>query len=316
MHRFKNILAIYGTEPGSDDVLRHARDLAIANKAHLTLMDVLPARYAAEAELVERRKCLERLGAAIRNEHGNSVSVLVLAGTPFLEIIVQVMLESHDLVIASAASSASAKTFFLGSTAIHLMRKCPCPVWIIKPGQSLDNPRVLACIDPRRGALHPSPLDRQIVELSESLAQRNDGELHVVHVWDVEGSDRNILASEAPDAKRNAIVAKHGADHRTLVEVVMRASLKTDTAYRLHLPRSTQPARDIAQIADEMHIDVIVMGTVSRTGIPGLIMGNAAESVLQTVRCGLFTVKPPGFVSPVELEPQHLPRRRSLAAIR
>ena len=44
------------------------------------------------------------------------------------------------------------------------------------------------------------------------------------------------------------------------------------------------------------------MGTSCRTGLSGLLIGNAAESILASVRCGVLTVKPDGFASPVMLE--------------
>jgi nucleotide-binding universal stress UspA family protein len=46
-------------------------------------------------------------------------------------------------------------------------------------------------------------------------------------------------------------------------------------------------------------IDVLVMGTVCRAGIPGFIIGNTAERVLDAVDCSVLVVKPEGFVSPV-----------------
>jgi nucleotide-binding universal stress UspA family protein len=49
-------------------------------------------------------------------------------------------------------------------------------------------------------------------------------------------------------------------------------------------------------------MDLIVMGTVARTGLGGLLIGNTAESVLQRVDCSVLAVKPEGFVSPVRLE--------------
>ena len=51
-----------------------------------------------------------------------------------------------------------------------------------------------------------------------------------------------------------------------------------------------------------MKIDLIVMGTVARTGIPGLIIGNTAESTLSQIHCSVLAVTPPGFVTPVTLE--------------
>jgi len=41
------------------------------------------------------------------------------------------------------------------------------------------------------------------------------------------------------------------------------------------------------------------MGTVCRTGVAGLFIGNTAEKVLRQVDCSLLTVKPEGFVTPV-----------------
>jgi nucleotide-binding universal stress UspA family protein len=41
---------------------------------------------------------------------------------------------------------------------------------------------------------------------------------------------------------------------------------------------------------------------VARTGIPGLIIGNTAESVLSKIDCSVLAVKPPNFITPVTLE--------------
>ena len=49
-------------------------------------------------------------------------------------------------------------------------------------------------------------------------------------------------------------------------------------------------------------IDLLVMGTVCRTGLAGFIIGNTAEEVLSALNCSVLTVKPEGFVSPVTLE--------------
>jgi nucleotide-binding universal stress UspA family protein len=48
-------------------------------------------------------------------------------------------------------------------------------------------------------------------------------------------------------------------------------------------------------------IDLVVMGTLSRTGVAGLIAGNTAEKVFYSADCSVLAVKPPDFVSPVAL---------------
>jgi nucleotide-binding universal stress UspA family protein len=58
----------------------------------------------------------------------------------------------------------------------------------------------------------------------------------------------------------------------------------------------------IIELAAAKSIDLIVMGTIGRTGIPGLFIGNTAETVLRQVHCSVLTVKPQGFVTPVRLD--------------
>jgi len=70
---------------------------------------------------------------------------------------------------------------------------------------------------------------------------------------------------------------------------------------RLHMPKGAA-RKVIPEIAKELQVDCIVMGTVARTGIPGLFMGNTAETILDQLECSVLAIKPPGFVTPVTLE--------------
>jgi nucleotide-binding universal stress UspA family protein len=304
MKRFRNILAVYGDKVGADDVFCHAVELANANNARLTLIDALPERYTTPAEVAERRKRLTRLVPAIKAEGVGDVSVDVFVGQPFLQIIRQVIRAEHDLVIASADGGAILRNVYFGSTATHLMRKCPCPVWIVKPHQSLSRSRILACIDPSpgpgSGEHADNELDRKILDLATSLAVANDAELHIIHAWDVEGKDRDTMASETPDAMRKTILTKHEREHRERVDALLMDYSLARVRHQVHFPRGV-PQKAIVGLVDEHDIDLVVMGTVSRTGISGLIIGNAAESILSVVQCGVFTVKPRGFQTPIVL---------------
>jgi len=41
------------------------------------------------------------------------------------------------------------------------------------------------------------------------------------------------------------------------------------------------------------------MGTVGRSGIKGVLLGNTAERILDRCDCSILTVKPDDFVSPI-----------------
>lgn len=55
----------------------------------------------------------------------------------------------------------------------------------------------------------------------------------------------------------------------------------------------------MCQIITKSRINLLVMGTLARTGIRGVLIGNTAEKILDQVRCSVVAVKPPGFVSPL-----------------
>jgi len=74
-----------------------------------------------------------------------------------------------------------------------------------------------------------------------------------------------------------------------------------DLNHRLHLLKGDASVV-ITDLAAKKRVDLIVMGTVCRTGIAGFFIGNTAENVLQRVDCSMLTVKPEGFISPIGLK--------------
>ena len=56
-----------------------------------------------------------------------------------------------------------------------------------------------------------------------------------------------------------------------------------------------QPARRILELADEVGVDAIVMGTHGRQGLVDRIMGSTAERVLRDANCSVLVVKPEGY---------------------
>jgi nucleotide-binding universal stress UspA family protein len=60
----------------------------------------------------------------------------------------------------------------------------------------------------------------------------------------------------------------------------------------------------IPRLAKRHAVDLVVMGTVGRSGIPGFVIGNTAERMLNRLECSLLTLKPSGFVSSVSWEPR------------
>jgi nucleotide-binding universal stress UspA family protein len=60
-----------------------------------------------------------------------------------------------------------------------------------------------------------------------------------------------------------------------------------------HLLEEGAPAAEILRVAEDHHVDLIVMGTHGRTGLRRLLMGSVAEQVVRKARCPVLTVKLP-----------------------
>jgi len=54
-----------------------------------------------------------------------------------------------------------------------------------------------------------------------------------------------------------------------------------------------EPAEEIVRLANEEHVDLIVMGTHGRRGLGRLVMGSVAERVVRLANCPVVTVKSP-----------------------
>ena len=91
--------------------------------------------------------------------------------------------------------------------------------------------------------------------------------------------------------------------HKKTLEGYLGGYDLDDIESHIHLPQG-DPGIMVPRIAAEQKIDLIVMGTVVRTSIPGFLIGNTAELILRQVDCAVLTIKPEGFVSPVTLEVQ------------
>ena len=95
------------------------------------------------------------------------------------------------------------------------------------------------------------------------------------------------------------------ARHQSIIDTLDRKihARVGDEAYNYLSPqfhlRQGPASRVIPDMATQLKADLVVMGTLGRTGISGLIIGNTAEAILDQLTCSVLAIKPPGFVSPV-----------------
>jgi nucleotide-binding universal stress UspA family protein len=323
MKRFKNIL--YVNEPTADQASAVARAVALAenNQADLTVVEVdrHPDKPASLRQSTKGSSSCE-VGSPISQDHLGildsmldtgrrhlNIRVEVLVGRTYLEAIRAVLKNGHDLVIKPAENPNWTQRLF-GSDDLDLLRKCPCPVWLMKPPEKSNYSNIVAAVDfDPKNTSTSADLNREIVQLSASLALSDFAALHLVHAW--EGFAAATLLSRG-DVRLESVtdyVEKEQEQHRNglhLLAEQLRDWLG-DEAYTylspdFHLPKG--PARKvIPPLAAQLRADLVVMGTVARSGISGLIIGNTAEAIIDELSCSVLAVKPSGFKTPAMMGP-------------
>ncbi|MEE4146362.1 MAG: universal stress protein, partial [Halieaceae bacterium] len=240
------------------------------------------------------------------------IETKILVGTPFLEIIREVLSGLHDLVVKMPENQHWAHRFF-GSDDMHLLRKCPCPVWLIKPGAPDAYLSILAAVDvddryaPQEMETRRA-LNHEIIERAIAIAVADSAELHIAHAWQAvsESALRHTVFAQKTEKEVGIYVDQVRQHHNDRLEAFL-LEVATNHAQasldylepKIHLVKGWA-RQEIPALARNIGADLVVMGTVARTGIPGFIIGNTAETILGHLDCSVLAVKPPGFVTPVK----------------
>jgi nucleotide-binding universal stress UspA family protein len=193
-------------------------------------------------------------------------------------------------------SKASLGQISLGSTALKLIRKCQCPVWVISPSIAKGDIRVMAAVDPDPFDAGRDALNTKILNIASSLAGREGTQLHIVNAWRAfaEGVLRSQGGLSAENLSRY-VYNVFNVQASSVKEMIQRSSATT-TRHRMHLMKGT--ASKVIPIAVRRErIDLLVVGMFSRRGLGGWLIGNTAEKILNQVKCSVLMVKPNGAVA-------------------
>ena len=289
--------------PPTAEAIRRAIWLGQHCSSELTFfftLDVSPQtedriRAATEARehtvLDDAQRCLDDLVEKARAESVSAVRKVVF-GHPWLQLTREAVREGHDLVIVGTRRHSAASRILFGTTALRLLRNCPCPVWVTKPDPNWDEMNILVASD-------FSEASQRAMEIAVGGGQLVDTRLHVLHAIE-EDVDRRLQRS---GLSKEQVAAQH---HEVIEE--MRRKLQgqlAQTDYRtvsggvkVHVVEGPADVM-ILKAIEEHKIDHLVMGTGTHGHLTTMLLGDTAERLLPHVPCSLIAIKPEGFKSPV-----------------
>jgi nucleotide-binding universal stress UspA family protein len=312
---FTNVAIYIDPSVNNQPMLDCILPIALLTKASVTLLAVvkpLPplARMSISSEFLEEinqnmlreaQRSLEKIARSLR-VHALEVKTMIASGETFIALIRQVLKCKFDLLaIMSAKKQIGLPASFFGSTQMHLLRKCPCPLWIVTPESTPDIKNILTPIDASSEELGEISLNTSLIQASKLVESISHAAVRFLHVWSVYGegymSVRGGLSEESIEDMRKDTLArcKQALASYTEEEDWSKSTMNMD------LKLSNFPSTEIINTVKEKSIDLLIMGTVCRTGIAGLFIGNTAEKVLTEVSCSVLAFKPIDFLTPVTL---------------
>ncbi len=131
-----------------------------------------------------------------------------------------------------------------------------------------------------------SEASRNALNYGRNLARAFGGRLHVVHVADVISTSAAQFYPEGPGEPE--------AKATELATTQLRTYLAAENAgdARIGVRVAPDAAEAIIDYAEEIHADLLVLGTHGRTGVSRIIMGSVAEHVVRRAPCPVLVVRP------------------------
>ncbi|QDT12705.1 universal stress protein [Planctomycetes bacterium K23_9] len=309
MKRFRNILVAVDTRFDEHPIIDEAVAIAEQSGGAIKIVDVVPEfswtvrltlndhEHMRDLIAEEKRTKLTELSAPLKAK-GIDAESKVLMGKTSVEIIREAVRGEHDLVMRVTKGHDSRSKGFFGNTGSRLLRQCPCAVWLVTPERQQFQ-HVLGCVDTSTGDLIDGELNNKVFELAKTISGFHGGFYSIIQAW-LTWNWQMLKSRMEPEAFTEMEAANKKQVTQQLDHFLATHGAESSPS-NVHLVNG-DPADVITRFARKNDVDLVIMGTVGRSGISGAVVGNTAEQVLARIECSVLALKPSNFVSPIASE--------------
>ncbi|MBN2249680.1 MAG: universal stress protein [Campylobacterales bacterium] len=309
MKHYQNILYLMNPSAERTYGLKQALSMARNSSAPLHLLmlyPALPKELQAQQEAFEAFLS-ERMEASLKNAQealGGEVveptrEVMMADSSPVVTITRYVLRHEYDLLVKEAEDTGGESGF--KALDMSLLRKCPSALYLARPiSHPRENIRVAVAVDPITESEDARDLNIRLLQDSRSMADSCSGTLDIVSCWEYPYEEylRHNPWLKVTEKELSDAVTNIENEHRTALDVLI-ADADIKGKKRVHHLRG-EAAELLDKFVRDEKVDIMVMGTVARTGIAGFVIGNTAENVFEKLNCSLLALKPAGYVSPIK----------------
>ena len=208
-------------------------------------------------------------------------------------IIDTVINEQFDIVIKSTHKHDTLKSVIFTPTDWHLIRKCPAPVLLVKEHAWPESGNILAAVNAISENEQHLALNNRIIKDAQFLCELANAKLSLVNAYPATPVNIAIEIPEFNPSVYNESVKKHH------IESTHTLASKHNISHQACAIEEGLPEDVIPDVAARLNSELVVIGTVGRTGLSAALVGNTAEHVIDSLDCDVLALKPDGYVSPL-----------------
>lgn len=244
----------------------------------------------------ENQAWLDAVAVPYQEQGVTITSQVIWHSRPFQAAIMEVLSNHHDLVIKATHPHSKLSAILFTPTDWNLLRKCPVPLLLVKHHQWPEKGNILCAVDCKSiqdGEHHL--LNQQILDEAKSMASIINANTHIVNAYP--SPPMNIMLELPEFDPINYEDGLKKFHKKALDEYAQKNSIAES---QVHLEQGL-PEDVISNTAKSIDAELVILGTVGRSGLSATLLGHTAEQVIDQLDCDLLALKPTGFVSPITL---------------
>jgi nucleotide-binding universal stress UspA family protein len=256
----------------------------VPNELRSNLLFPHISRIAALNFPLETRRISEAASARVAEITGRKdgeFELIIDDGTPQALILTLAEEWFADLIIVGSHGQTSAADVLLGSVSDSIIRHAHCPVLIVRSSKHTGH--ILAGTDFSDPAL-------PALRAAADEAKRVGGQLTVIHSLDLLWTPM-AYPSMAFGGVPFTISSDQIQELKTIATQRLEETLKLLDIIGDALVTQGPAGTALIEIASERKADLVVVGTVGRTGLRRALLGSVAETVVRGAPCSVLIVR-------------------------
>ena len=284
MDKYKKILVAFDGSESGRNALRETLKFAADEHCQVTVVSVIPsyegdlsALWTNNIKSSMRKQCDMALSEALNlaQKEGVTIETVCAEGEIYERIVDLADMGNYDLIVTGKKGMSLLGRAFVGSVTARVIGYSRQDVLVVPDGAKIAWKKLLVATD---GSVYSEAAAQRAIEISRQY----HGTLKALSVVDVT-VEFMIRAQEVYES----LLAKAKEFTDLIRKKALLAGIEADS-----IVRDGEVYKVIIDVAKEYQADMIVMGSLGRTGIKRLLMGSTAERVLGNASYPVLIVKP------------------------